>query len=124
MRYEATQKKKKSKSDDKSHADDKKKTGKNNRSNRNKRSNKYIKEVVAKQAAELEAKFEQKFSSMSSVSSKYSSQHCDGASFISSVQTRERRIYAINRSNGTNVGKSAALEMDSHAYTSILFFCA
>ena len=39
---------------------EKKVTGKNNNRNCNKRNNKYIKEVIAKQTAELEAKFEQK----------------------------------------------------------------
>ena len=35
------------------------------------------------------------------------------------MQTRERRICAINRINGTNVGESAALELDSNADTSL-----
>ena len=78
-RYEAYQKKKKADGKD---SDEKKGTGKNNNRNRNKRTNKYIKEVIAKQSAELEAKFEQKLATVSSVSSANSSH---GVSFISSV---------------------------------------
>ena len=117
MRYEAKKKK-----NQKAAGNDtnEKKTGKNNQSNRNKKNNKYIKEVVAKQTAELEAKLEQQIASVSSVSSNQSSRQNGGVSFISSVQTRERRICAINRTNGTNVGESAALELDSHADTSVL----
>ena len=109
MRYEAHQNKKKLKCDEEAPTDDRKNTGSRNRNNRNKKNNWYIKEGVAKQAAELEKKFEQKLASVSSVSSNHSSQHRDGAPFISSVQTRERLIYSINRTNGTNVGESAAL---------------
>ena len=64
MRYEATQKKKKSKATGQATTDDNKSTDKNNRSNRNKRNNKFIKEFVAKKPAELEAKFEQKLASV------------------------------------------------------------
>ena len=100
--------------------DDRKKTGKNNHINRNKNNNKYIKEIVAKQAKELETKFEQKLASVSSVCFNHSSQHRDGASFFCSVQSGERRICSINRTNTTNVGESAAFELDSHADTSVL----
>ena len=75
------------------------KVGKNNRSNRNKRNNKYIKEVVAKQTAELEAKFEQKIASVSSLSSNQSSRQNGGVSFISSIQTRERKISSVQHTN-------------------------
>ena len=113
MRYEA----KKKKNQKAAGNDTNEKVGKNNRSNRNKRNNKYIKEVVAKQTAELEAKFEQKISSASSVSSYQSSRQNNGVPFISSIQTGERKISSVQRTNTTNVGESAALELDSHADT-------
>ena len=114
MRYEA-KKKKSLKAED--NDTNEKKVDKNNRSNRNKRNNKYIKEVVAKQTAKLEAKFEQKISSASSVSSYQSSRQNNGVPFISSIQTGERKISSVQRTNTTNVGESAALELDSHADT-------
>ena len=114
-RYEAYLKKNKDKG--KATTNDVKKVGKNNRINRNKRNSKYIKEIIAKQTVELEAKFEQKIASVSSVSS---NQNSRGVSFISSVQTRERKISSVQRTNTTNVGESAALELDSHADTSVL----
>jgi hypothetical protein len=84
MRYEAKKKK-----NQKAAGNDtnEKKTGKNNQSNRNKKNNKYIKEVVAKQTAELEAKLEQQIASVSSLSSNQSGRQNGGVSFISSVQT-------------------------------------
>ena len=59
-RYEAKQKKIGKQKNDNVPNTDEKKVGKNNKSNRNKKNNKYIREVIAKQTAELEAKFEQK----------------------------------------------------------------
>ena len=94
MRYE--DKKKKNQKAEGNDAN-KKKTGKNNRSNRNKKNNKYIKEVVKMQTAELEAKLEQKIDSISSVGSNQSSRQNGGVSFISSVQTRERKISSVQR---------------------------
>ena len=57
---------------------------------------------------------------MSSISSSAGSQHRDGVTFISSIQSSGRRICSITRGNLTTVGESAAFELDSHADTSVL----
>jgi len=112
-RYQMNQKKKEEKKKNPDADDAKNDTNKANR-NRNKRDRKYINEVIAKQSAELVEKFEQKIASVTSGKPNSS------ASFISSIQTRERRISSIQRTDPTNVGESAALELDSHADTSVL----
>jgi hypothetical protein len=110
-RYEAYQKKKQQKK-----GKDPKNPYKKNQRNRIKRDDKYIKEVLAKQTEELTEKLENKISSITSSSSNSNK----SVSFISSIQTMERKIRSIKRTEPTNVGESAALELDSHADTSVL----
>ena len=120
-RYEALQKKKQEKKG-KNPANDANK--KKFQRNRTKRDNKYIKEVLTKQTEELTEKLEQKISSITSSTNNSGANNSNrgggSVSFISSIQTMERKISSIKQTDPTNVGESAALELDSHADTSVL----